>query len=120
VSARRLSDTTDSSATAADTGPAGREGDRGRRDAAPSLIADPAGYQARWSEIQVGFVDSPRDAVRDADALVSDVIRQLVDGFTHERADQEAQWDRGDEVSTEQLRVALQRYRSFFERLLAT
>lgn len=118
VSAWRLADTGDSGPTR-DAGPADRGGDRGR-DATPSLIADPSEYQARWSEIQIAFVDSPRDAVRDADGLVSDVIQQLVDGFRQERADLEAQWDRGDEVSTEQLRVALQRYRSFFERLLAT
>jgi hypothetical protein len=87
--------------------------------AAP-LIADPGRYQARWSEIQITFVDSPREAVRDASALVADVVQDLVDGFTKQRGNLEAQWDRGDEVSTEQLRVALQRYRAFFERLLAT
>ena len=93
----------------------------GRPDGAAgsTLVPDPAPYQARWSDIQVAFVDSPRDAVRDADALVADLIQRLVDTFAAERADLEAQWDRGDDVSTEQLRVTLQRYRSFFDRLLA-
>lgn len=115
VSARRL---------AADAGgrdeQAGNEAARGPGHQRPSLVTDPGAYQSRWTDIQAAFVDSPRDAVRDADTLVSDVIQQIVDGFTKERGDLEAQWSRGDEVSTEQLRVALQRYRSFFERLLST
>ena len=73
----------------------------------------------RWSEIQTGFVDEPRRAVEEADALVADLMRRLAESFSQERQALEGQWDRGDEVSTEELRVALQRYRSFFDRLLA-
>jgi hypothetical protein len=73
----------------------------------------------RWSEIQTGFVDEPRRAVEEADALVADLMRRLAESFSRERQALEGQWDRGDEVSTEELRVALQRYRSFFDRLLA-
>jgi len=75
-------------------------------------------FNGRWSEIQTGFVDEPRSAVQRADALVSDVINRIADSFGRERAQLEQQWDRGDNVSTEDLRVALQRYRSFFSRLL--
>jgi len=75
-------------------------------------------FNSRWSEIQTGFVDEPRRAVQQADALVSDVINRIADSFGRERAQLEQQWDRGDNVSTEDLRVALQRYRSFFSRLL--
>ena len=75
--------------------------------------------QSRWREIQGSFVDEPRRAVEDADALVADLMQRLADGFAQERSRLESQWDRGDEVSTEDLRVALQRYRSFFDRLLS-
>jgi hypothetical protein len=73
----------------------------------------------KWEAIQATFVDEPRQAVRRADALVGEVMNRLSEMFAGERAHLEAQWDRGDEVSTEDLRVALQRYRSFFQRLLA-
>ena len=75
-------------------------------------------FNARWSEIQTGFVDEPRRAVQQADALVSDIIERIADSFSGERAQLEQQWDRGGDVSTEELRQALQRYRSFFSRLL--
>jgi len=75
-------------------------------------------FNTRWTDIQTGFVDEPRRAVQQADALVSDVIQRIADSFGKERAQLEQQWDRGDNVSTEDLRVALQRYRSFFSRLL--
>jgi sarcosine oxidase delta subunit len=73
----------------------------------------------RWTDIQGGFVDEPRKAVEQADSLVADVMKRLAEGFTSERAGLEKQWDRGDNVTTEDLRVALQKYRSFFDRLLA-
>jgi len=73
---------------------------------------------ARWSEIQASFVDEPRRAVEQADALVSDVIAEISDSFGKQRSRLEAQWDRGDEASTEDLRQTFQRYRSFFSRLL--
>jgi hypothetical protein len=72
----------------------------------------------RWTEIQAGFVDEPRRAVEDADNLVAQTMKRLAEMFAEERSRLEGQWDRGDKVSTEDLRVALQRYRSFFDRLL--
>ena len=76
-------------------------------------------FNTRWTDIQTGFVDEPRRAVQQADALVQDIIKRIADSFGTERSQLEQQWDRGDEVSTEDLRVALQRYRSFFSRLLS-
>lgn len=76
-------------------------------------------FNARWTDVQTSFVDEPRRAVEQADALVSDVIQRIGDSFSRERSQLEQQWDRGDDVSTEDLRLALQRYRSFFSRLLA-
>jgi hypothetical protein len=67
----------------------------------------------------MGFVDEPRRAVEQADALVADLMQRLASVFSDERKSLEGQWDRGDDVSTEDLRVALQRYRSFFDRLLS-
>jgi hypothetical protein len=73
----------------------------------------------RWKEIQTGFVDEPRKAVEQADGLVASAMKRLAEVFADERSKLEKQWDRGDTVSTEDLRVALQRYRSFFHRLLS-
>ena len=106
------SDTTAATRTGGDAG-------TGDGDAAP-LLADAEGFQARWEEIQVRFVDEPRGAVEDADALVATVMQRLAEGFAQERERLEAQWGRGEDISTEDLRVALQRYRSFFRRLLST
>lgn len=80
---------------------------------------DAAELRRRWEAIQVTFVDEPRRSVEEADALVAELMRRLTASFSAERSNLERQWDRGDEVSTEDLRVALQRYRSFFDRLLA-
>ena len=77
------------------------------------------GFHTRWDAIQTGFVDQPRAAVEQADALVVEMLKRLTDGFGNERAKLESQWSRGQEVSTEDLRIALKRYRSFFERLLS-
>ncbi len=79
---------------------------------------DTTDLRHRWSDIQAGFVDEPRRAVEQADGLVADVMKRLAGSFANERATLEGQWDRGDSVTTEDLRVALQRYRSFFDRLL--
>ena len=76
-------------------------------------------YTSRWQEIQAGFVDEPRQAVEQADGLVADLMQRLAASFSEERERLESQWDRGDDVSTEDLRVALTRYRSFFDRLLS-
>jgi hypothetical protein len=78
-----------------------------------------AGFRTRWDGIQTGFVDEPRKAVEEADALVAQVIKRLTEVFANERTTLEHQWDSGEQVSTEDLRLALQKYRSFFERLLA-
>lgn len=88
--------------------------------ATPLFASDEAnGLRARWDAIQTGFVDSPRSAVEGADGLVATTMKRLAEIFADERAGLEGQWDRGDDVSTEDLRLALQRYRSFFGRLLA-
>jgi hypothetical protein len=78
------------------------------------------GFQRRWEEVQTRFVDQPRGAVEEADSLVANVMQQLAENFAQERERLEAQWARGEDISTEDLRVALQRYRSFFRRLLST
>jgi hypothetical protein len=85
-----------------------------------SLFAEDqlAGFRSRWDEIQVGFVDEPRQAVEQADALVSDLVDQLTAGFAEARSRLEDQWTEGEEPSTEDLRIALTRYRAFFKRLL--
>ena len=74
--------------------------------------------RARWSNIQAEFVDEPRNSVEQADQLVATAMQKLADGFANERASLEKQWDSGENVSTEDLRIALQRYRTFFGRLL--
>jgi hypothetical protein len=76
-------------------------------------------YRSRWDEMQARFVDDPRGTVKDADALVNDVMQRLTQTFTDERSSLESQWSEGKDASTEDLRVAMQRYRSFFARLLA-
>jgi hypothetical protein len=75
-------------------------------------------YQERWHEIQAQFVDDPRSAVEAADELVAELTKELVRMFTKEREGLEKDWASGGDPSTEDLRVALQRYRSFFGRLL--
>jgi hypothetical protein len=112
TSAETTSTTSDAGATAA--GAAETRGEPG------PLLPDADSYQSRWEEIQVRFVDEPRGAVEDADALVATVMQKLAEGFAQERERLEAQWGRGEDISTEDLRVALQRYRSFFQRLLST
>lgn len=76
-------------------------------------------FRARWDTTQGGFVDEPRRAVEQADSLVAGAMKRLAEMFADERAKLEGQWDRGDSVSTEDLRLALRRYRSFFGRLLS-
>jgi hypothetical protein len=76
------------------------------------------GFRSRWEAVQSGFVDEPRAAVNEADALVTQVVSRLSEVFGQERSRLEAQWDRGDDLSTEDLRQAFRRYRAFFDRLL--
>jgi len=72
-----------------------------------------------WSEIQTRFIDEPRKSVEDADALVASTVHRLAESFADERAKLESQWAKGSDVSTEDLRLSLRRYRSFFDRLLS-
>lgn len=86
----------------------------------PLFVADEArNFKSRWEKIQIGFVDEPRKSVEQADELVAAVIKRLAEVFADERNKLEHEWDKGDNVSTEDLRVALRRYRSFFDRLLS-
>jgi len=75
--------------------------------------------RVRWDSIQGGFVDEPRQAVAQADSLVAGTMKRLAEMFAEERAKLDGQWDRGADVSTEDLRLALRCYRSFFGRLLS-
>jgi hypothetical protein len=92
----------------------------GSADAAPPLFPSEVtdDFRSRWMDVQTGFVDKPREAVEQADELVAEAIKRLAESFSQERSQLEAQWARDGDVSTEDLRIALQRYRSFFERLL--
>ena len=93
-------------------------GDEGLRE--PVLPADrTAGYRGRWDDIQSRFVDDPRSSVEQADTLVLEVVQDLQTTFGSERSSLEAQWQSGEDVQTEDLRVAPRRYRSFFDRLLS-
>jgi hypothetical protein len=86
----------------------------------PLLPADQTErFTGQWHEIQTQFVDEPRQSVEQADALVADLMQRLAASFSNEREHLEAQWDAQGNASTEDLRVALTRYRSFFERLLS-
>jgi len=86
----------------------------------PLFAGDVEGdFRTRWRDIQGSFVDEPRTAVEQADQLVAQVMQRLAQSFAEQRGNLEKQWDASEKVSTEELRVALQRYRSFFERLLA-
>jgi hypothetical protein len=113
-------DLTSSAAPAAQAAP-----DAGTADTATKaghlLVADDAeAFRARWTDVQHGFVDAPRQAVEQADGLVAELMQHLAKTFADERGRLEGQWDQGDDVSTEDLRTAFQRYRSFFDRLLTT
>jgi hypothetical protein len=82
------------------------------------LTLKPAATTSTLGSVQSDFVDEPRRAIEEADKLVATVMQRLADGFAGERSNLEKQWGSGNNVSTEDLRVALQRYRSFFDRLL--
>jgi hypothetical protein len=90
-------------------------------DSAAPLFAsgDAEGYRPRWTAVQTGFVDDPRRAVEQADGLVAEVMKRLAGAFADERARLEEQWSKGRAADTEGLRMALRRYRSFFDRLLS-
>jgi hypothetical protein len=81
--------------------------------------ADVSDLRERWAGVQAAFVDNPKECVQKADHLVSDLVEQLTAGFAQARSRLEEQWSRGQEASTEDLRLALMHYREFFDRLLA-
>jgi hypothetical protein len=91
-------------------------------DEAPQLLTpeDEEGFRTRWQDVQNKFVDDPRDAVHTADALVADVMQKLAATFADHKQELEGQWNRGEQANTEDLRLALRHYRSFFNRLLVT
>jgi hypothetical protein len=78
-----------------------------------------SGLRSRWDDVQAAFVDDPKECVQKADALVAQVVEQLTTGFSQTRSRLETQWARGEDASTEDLRVALKGYREFFQRLLS-
>ncbi len=91
-----------------------------RDETAPLFPSNELGeLRERWNGVQAAFVDEPRKAVEQADTLVASAMKRLAEVFAEERARLEKQWDKGGDVSTEDLRLALQRYRSFFQRLLS-
>jgi hypothetical protein len=75
-------------------------------------------FRTHWDQVQTSFVDEPRAAVEQADSLVANVVKRIAEQFAAEREQLEKQWDRGENVNTEDLRQALKRYRAFFDRLL--
>jgi hypothetical protein len=101
-----------------DRGRAPATTEEAERQAELMVREDEDTFRARWMEIQAGFVDEPHRAVRQADELVEEVTNRITELFAFERSKLEEQWGRQREVSTEDLRIVLQRYRSFFDRLL--
>lgn len=108
------------------------EDDAITRDDSPSMVTsededvtlldegEADGFLERWREVQTRFVDDPQGAVRDADSLVAELMQSLAERFSQHKRGLEEQWQRGAEPGTEELRVALQQYRSFFQRLLTS
>jgi hypothetical protein len=92
----------------------------GGDERAPLFAGDEAErFRERWERLQASFVDQPRNVVAQADDLVGELMQKLTAGFSDKRASLEAQWEEGEQASTEDLRIALTRYRSFFNRLLS-
>jgi len=77
------------------------------------------GFRDRWNAVQIAFVDDPRESVQRADELVGEVMKSLADSFARQRSTIETDMGESNKASTENLRIALRSYRSFFERLLA-
>lgn len=96
------------------------DGSNGGAEQAPFFPDDVnRDFRARWQDIQTGFVDEPRDCVEQADELVAELMQRLAQNFSEQRVELEKQWEASEQVSTEDLRIALRRYRTFFERLLS-
>jgi hypothetical protein len=106
------------------SGASGVGSTRGADDAGGDVgLLDPSDEQTfrqRWSDVQARFVDDPQEAVRTADGLVAELMQSLAQGFSEHKGRLESEWQRGGNPDTEELRQALQRYRSFFNRLLST
>jgi len=96
------------------------QGWREKETALPPLLAEEVAneFRARWDTVQGDFIDDPRRAVRDGDALIAQVIQSMAETFSNERTSLESQLSENDHSSTENLRLALRSYRSFLERLL--
>ncbi len=107
----------DAASRATATGPANSRGDVSSGPLFPD--AELQGFRSQWDRVQVSFVDEPRQAVQQADSLVANVVKRIAEQFAEERQRLEKQWDRGDDVSTEDLRQGLRRYRALFDRLLS-
>ncbi|MFE5915117.1 hypothetical protein ACFQ6B_39405 [Streptomyces wedmorensis] len=122
---RGLGDTAGAEQTRSDDAGTGRtdaadSSDTSDADGSSRLLSseDEQDFRGRWHEIQSLFVDDPREAVHSADGLVADVMRTLAATFADHRQDLEGQWNKGEDVDTESLRMALRQYRTFFNRLL--
>jgi hypothetical protein len=102
-----------------DRGTADRGGDDTGGDVALLDPTDAEGFRRRWSDTQARFVDDPREAVQTADGLVAELMQTLASSFSQHKGELEAHWRSGGDPDTEDLRQALQRYRSFFDRLLS-
>jgi hypothetical protein len=96
----------------------GDEGEQPQEDRELFDDSELQSFRARWEQVQGEFVDEPRESVQKADDLVSDLVQRLASGFAETRSGLEEQWNKGEDASTEDLRVALTRYRAFFQRLL--
>jgi hypothetical protein len=117
----RREETPPDKAAATTNMPAAAEANQSARDPSALLPKNETDtFWQRWESIQARFVDDPRGSVQEADSLVEEVMSRLTETFSQQRTNLEGQWSRGGEATTEELRVALQRYRSFFKRLLVT
>jgi hypothetical protein len=95
-------------------------GIRAEEDGRNDLLAadEMEGFRARWHAVQGSFVDEPRKAVQEADELVDSLVQRIVNSIADQRKKLETGWDRGQDISTEDLRQSLRKYRAFFDRLL--
>jgi hypothetical protein len=109
-------------AVAGDTARVGAPAETTSDDEDVTLLdeAEADGFLDRWREVQTRFVDDPQGAVRDGDSLVAELMQSLAQRFSQHKHDLEEQWQSGADPGTEELRVALRQYRSFFQRLLTS
>ena len=100
----------------------GRSGESGAGESELSPLFsndEESDFRNRWKDIQTGFVDEPRRSVEQADELIARLLQRLAESFSEQRSHLEQQWEKSESASTEDLRLALRRYRSFFDRLLS-